>query len=101
VPISVNADFDAGGDITLDLTSSNPAVGTVFKVLNFANNYLGAFADIDIPLLDSGYSLVPSLISSGLSFAVTADESSSSAERAITREQKPKNLGLAAHFIRK
>jgi hypothetical protein len=70
-PISVNAKVTLNGDLTLTLTGSNFPVGTVFQVLNFANNYLGGFADLDIPILGGNDYLQTNLTSSGLSFTVT------------------------------
>ena len=68
--LSVTAKLSLDGTLTLTPTGSNPAVGTVFKVLNFANNYLGDFADFNIPVLGTNDVLQESLTSSGLSFVV-------------------------------
>jgi hypothetical protein len=53
----------------------NPAVGTVFEVLNFANSYFGDFADLNIPVIGTNDYLKETLTSSGLSFAVTPNPS--------------------------
>jgi hypothetical protein len=72
--LSVNAKLTLNGNLTLTPTGSNPAVGTIFKVLNFANNYLGGFANISIPVIGTTDYLQESLTSSGLSFTVTPNQ---------------------------
>jgi hypothetical protein len=72
--ISVNAELTLNGDLTLNLTSPNPPVGTVFQVLNFANNYLGNFTDVSIPVLGNNEVLQESLTASGLSFTVAQQQ---------------------------
>ena len=69
--LSVTAKLSLNGTLTLTPTGSNPAVGTVFKVLNFANNYLGDFADLSIPVLGTNDFLQENLTGSGLSFTVS------------------------------
>jgi hypothetical protein len=73
-PLSVNAKLSLNGNFTATLTGSNPAVGTIFKVLNFANSYLGNFADLNLPIVGSNDYLKTNLTSSGLSFTVTPDQ---------------------------
>ena len=62
--------------MTLTLPNTNSTVGKVFKVLNFANNFLGDFLDFNIPIPATGDYLAESLTASGLSFTVTQDPSS-------------------------
>jgi hypothetical protein len=68
---SVNGKLSLDGTLTLTPTGSNPAVGTAFKVINFANSYLGDFANLSVPLLGGNDYLKESLSTSGLSFVVT------------------------------
>ena len=73
-PLSVNAKLSLNGNFTATLTGSNPAVGTIFKVLNFANSYLGDFADFNLPIVGTNDYLKTNLTSSGLSFTVTPNK---------------------------
>jgi hypothetical protein len=72
--LSVSAKLSLDGTLTLTPTSSNPTVGEVFKVLNFANNFLGDFLDFSLPILGSDIYLAQNLSPTGLSYTVTAGQ---------------------------
>jgi hypothetical protein len=71
--LSVDAELSLDGTLTLTPSSKNPTVGTIFKVLNFDNGFLGKFLDdlLDIPLPGTNDYLKESLTDTGLEFAVT------------------------------
>jgi hypothetical protein len=74
--LSITAKLTLNGTLTLTPTSSNPAVGTAFKILNFVNNYAGDFLNFNIPVVGTNDYLKESLSATGLSFTVTQDPSS-------------------------
>jgi hypothetical protein len=68
--LNISAKLSLDGTLTLTPGGSNPAVGTVFKILNFTNGYLGDFLDFVLPLFGNNY-LMETLSPTGLSFVVT------------------------------
>ena len=68
--LNISAKLSLDGTLTLTPGGSNPAVGTVFKVLNFTNGYLDDFLNFVLPLFGNNY-LKETLTPTGLSFVVT------------------------------
>jgi hypothetical protein len=71
--LNVTGKLDIEGNLNLSFPSSGygPAVGTVVKAINFANNYLGDFGSILNGTLSDGDVLTPDYSSTGLAFMVT------------------------------
>jgi hypothetical protein len=73
--LTVKAQLTLNGNLTVSFTSTNPAVGTVFKVLNFDNGFLGSLLSglLAIPIPGTNDELTYALTKSGLTLTVAAD----------------------------